>query len=446
MSRPWCVLLSTSRTVCVILLSFALSGCRLSSREPLTLTYLDPEWSHDLQEQRRAISDAALQEFTRETGIRVKHLPAPESSPAQLVLIRQLLQKGSSSPDVYGIDVVWPGILSEYFVDLKPYFTAAELSSRDPEVVTNYTVNGRLVAMPYHANIGVLFYRTDLLQRYGYSAPPKTWDELEKMAARIQEGERARGENDFWGYVWPGAASEGLTCNALEWQFADGGGSIIEGDGKISVNNAEAMHSWERAAHWVGWISPPSSTSYQEWDSTNAFWNSGRAAFNRGWMSDYFLSHPPVSPVRDRAGITSVPGGKAGRVGTLGGFGLGVPRASAHRAEAVRLVQFLLHSEAQLEEVRARSDPPSGPELYELPTLLVAYARRSGSGGGRGGGVVARPSTVTGEKYADVAQVYIRAVHSVLTGKSTAPQAAATLEKELSGITGLPAGLPERNF
>ena len=84
--------------------------------------------------------------------------------------------------------MIWPGILGEYLVDLKPYF-ADELGSQDAELVANSTVKGRLVAMPYHNNIGALFYRVDLLKKYGYRAPPETWDELEKMSVRIQEGE-----------------------------------------------------------------------------------------------------------------------------------------------------------------------------------------------------------------------------------------------------------------
>ena len=68
-------------------------------------------------------------------------------------------------------------------------------------------VQGRLVAMPYHANVGILFFRTDLLRQYGYRGPPSTWQELEGMAAAIQKGERAKGDDDFWGYVWQGAWS-----------------------------------------------------------------------------------------------------------------------------------------------------------------------------------------------------------------------------------------------
>jgi len=140
----------------VVLLGLVLSSCRSSSPEPVTVTFLDPEWLHDSNtatgglsgslQQNRLISDAALLEFTRETGIRVKHLPAPEHPQDQLALDHDLLQERAATPDVYAIDVIWPGILSEYFIDLKSYFTS-ELPSEHPELVANYTVQGKPVAM-----------------------------------------------------------------------------------------------------------------------------------------------------------------------------------------------------------------------------------------------------------------------------------------------------------
>jgi trehalose/maltose transport system substrate-binding protein len=108
-------------------------------------------------------------------------------------------------------------------------------------------------------------YRSDLLRRYGYREPPKTWDELETMATRIQAGERAKGEKDFWGYVWQGGISEDLTCSGLEWQISEGGGRIVENDKTISVSNPLAVRAWKRAARWVGSISPPGVVAYGKW-------------------------------------------------------------------------------------------------------------------------------------------------------------------------------------
>ena len=99
------------------------------------------------------------------------------------------------------------------------------------------------------------------------------------MALRIQRGERAEGKKDFWGFVFPGTTRESLTHIGLEWQVTENGGHTIEPDKIVSVNNPIAIRAWERGAHWVGWISPPSVPSYTEWDASNSFWISGDAAF-----------------------------------------------------------------------------------------------------------------------------------------------------------------------
>jgi trehalose/maltose transport system substrate-binding protein len=413
--------------------SIFLAGCRPTPKEPVTLTFLDPEWSHDSRE-RDASHEQVLADFTKEFGIRVTHLPGPENASAQLVLTESLLKKGAATPDVYGIDVIWPGMLSEYLVDLKPSL-AAEVQAGDPDLIANYTVKGRLVAAPYHSNVGALHYRTDLLEKYGYREPPRTLNELEKMATRIQAGERASGQKDFWGYVWPGAVGEALFCDALEWQVAEGGGHVVEADGEVSVNNANTVRAWKRAARWIGTISPPTVLSYQEWDSSNAFWTSGRAAFQRGWESDYFIANPVLAyPFNDRAGITSMPGEKGVRVGTLGGLGLAVSRSSKHQTEAISLVRFLLKKEAELDQQRASSPPPRGPRRFEIPTILTAYIHQQETGGVPGARVVARPSTVTGDKYSAVSSAYQQALHSVLEHKISAETAVASLQEQLSQI------------
>jgi len=425
------------RPIYIVLLLLLCEGCaRRAAQEPVTLTLLG-EWSSKAFTEARQLE---LQQFTRETGIRVIFIPGPESSWQRVLLWRELLETGAKGPDVYDMDVIWPATLSEYFLDLKPYF-GSEISEQFPSTTAAYTMDHKVVAMAYRADIGLLYYRNDLLQQYGYRGPPKTWDNLESMAARIQAGERAKGNKDFWGFVWQGAADEGLTCNALEWQAAEGGGRIIEEDQSISVNNPRVIRAWQRAAHWVGSISPPAIVGYRQWDSLNV-WMAGNAAFMRHWTSAYVDSRVAGSQIRDKFDFTQLPVGESGSVGTLGGWGLAVSRFPSHPTEAIKLVRYLTRKDAQVERAHTLLAPPTQPELYNpsgvsesnAPFQLLGQAFRSG--------IVVRPSNVSGKKYREVSEAYFQAVNSVLTRKVRAPQAAAALENELVRITGFKKGPP----
>jgi trehalose/maltose transport system substrate-binding protein len=428
-----------ARRVLGICLSAALLASCNSPQEPVTLNY-PHGWAYRPDElAKRAILS---QQFTRETGIHVRDIPTPESTFDQLEVYRKLLREGNSGADLLGIDSIWTDLLAPDLIDLQPYL-AADISLVMPQLLPSYTVDGRVVAIPYQVNVGSLEFRTDLLREYGYDHPPKTWDELEAMAKRIQTGERAKGKKDFWGFVWQGAVAEALTCNALEWQAAEGGGRIVETDRTISVNNPAAIRAWERARHWIGWISPPSVVAYRERDSMN-FFDSGRAAFNRVWLGTSTARSGPSSQVhwrslepRVKTGFTFVPGGAAGSAGTLGGAGLAVSRHSAHPQEALQLVRFLIH--AQIESIgRLRNASGSEPEFYTGPPASEHSEQSI-----HGGNVVHRPAIETGSHYVEVSAAYVGAVHSVLTGQKAAPEAAAELEKQLIQITGFRTGPPK---
>ena len=165
------------------------------AQETITLTFLDAELSVPDVQLR---PEPELEDFTRQTGIRVRHIPGPEGTLDQLGLWRESLARKTGAPDLYTIDVVWPEILGDDLVDLRTLL-ASELAAEDPVAVASYTVAGRVVAIPYRPQVAVLVYRADLLRRYGYGAPPRTWDELESMAARIQAGERAKGAQRLLG-------------------------------------------------------------------------------------------------------------------------------------------------------------------------------------------------------------------------------------------------------
>jgi trehalose/maltose transport system substrate-binding protein len=427
----------------VLLLLCSTSGCRRPSPTPASVTFLGAWW---LQPDELPRAEREFKQFTRETGIAIQQSPVPGTlfssldPSAQLDLLRKVLREGGSAPDILGIDVIWPGTLADDLIDLRPYL-ATELSSQDPELVASYTVHGKVVAVPYRTHVGVLAYRKDLLLEYGYTHPPRTWNQLESMASRIQAGERAKGKKDFWGYVWQGAATEGLTCNALEWQVAEGGGRLIEEDDSISVNNPNAIRSWERAAHWIGRISPPGVVSYRETDSLNV-WDSGNAAFMRSWEWGSRLTHPSKSPMQGRTGFTSMPGTTKGQVGTLGGYGLAVSRSSPHLQESIAFIRFLVATDLQSKANLEHEATAAHLQAYDLPAVLQPYAPSS-LPRQQGSRLVSRPSNAAGDHYEDVTRAYSQAVHSVLTGQRRAPEAAAELERQLVQITGFRPGPPK---
>src|ERR1700757_1494459 len=324
--------------VCLLVL-FVLQACHKASQPAPATTIILIDQARSSRDYQRRL-DEELAEFTRQTGIRVEFLPAPETAEQQLAIWQKLLEGGPKAPDLYSVDVIWPPILAENLLDLKPYIPEQEIQAHFPELIANYTVNGRLVALPANLSEGMLFYRVDRLPKYGYRAPPKTWQELEVMARRIQAGERAKGNKDFWGFVWEGAPYEGLTCNALEWQGSEGGGALLDENGVPTVNNLHTIHAWERAARWVGSISPPGVIAYKEWDSFNV-WQAGNAAFMRTWTNAYTAARAQDSPTRDRFDISPLPRGRSGIAATLGGNGYGVSRHSRHPREAAMLVRFL---------------------------------------------------------------------------------------------------------
>jgi trehalose/maltose transport system substrate-binding protein len=412
-------------------------------REPVTLTHFRLGWS---QSDESETAPNLAREFTKETGIQLLNLPAPETSLDQLDISRKLL-KSSSSPDVLAIDVIWPGSLANDLMDLRPYL-AEELSMIEPQLIPNYTVDGRLVAVPVSIQTGVLEYRADLLKAYGYDHPPKTWSELERMAQRIQAGERAKGTKDFWGYVWQGADSESLTCNAIEWQAAEGGGGIIDSDRKVSVNNPATIRAWRRARRWIGWISPPGVLDYRELDSISIF-DSGRAAFNRVWGAATIThgelfrgAHWRNSLKEPETAYARMPGGQAGSFGALGGSGVSVSLHSAHPQEAIKLVRFLVR--AEIESAHREEEAVANARTSHKPPSLSVGLDITRKPSQPRSSVVIRPSAVAGGAYEQVTAAYSRAVHSVLTGQTDAGEAAATLEKRLANVTSFSTPHPMR--
>jgi trehalose/maltose transport system substrate-binding protein len=372
--------------------------------------------------------------WAEESGNQVNVISTPNSATERLALYQQILAAGSADIDVFQIDVIWPGILASHFIDLGEHIDQERIDQHFPAIVANNTVDDALVAMPWFTDAGLLYYRTDLLEKYG-KQPPTTWQELTEIAKEIQDGERAEGNDKMLGFVFQGKAYEGLTCDALEWVDSFGGGTIVADDGSITINNGQAAAALDLAATWIGEITPEGVLNYAEEESRGVF-QSGNAVFMRNWPYAWALGNAPDSPIAGKIGVDQLPkGGADGKhTGTLGGWQLAVSKYSQNAEAAVDLVRYLTSLEEQKRRAIKGAYNPTIAALYQDEEVLEAtpffgelYETFTNA--------VARPSKVTGAKYNQVSSEFYNAVHEVLSGKTDAASSLEALESKLDRLS-----------
>ncbi len=384
---------------------------------------------------------AAARYMALHPDVTVNVLETPDLTDNRQALYLQMFEAQSSDVDVFQIDVIWPGDMAEHFVDLYEYGAKDVADEHFPAIIENNTVDGRLVGIPWFTDAGLLYYRTDLLEKYGFDGPPATWDELTGMAQTIQDGERAAGNQDFWGFVFQGNSYEGLTCDALEWVSSYGGGSIVSPDGTITINNAKAAAALDKAASWVGTIAPNGVTSFDEESARNMF-QAGNAAFMRNWPYAYSLGNASDSVIAGKFDVSPLPAGPDGSpAATLGGWQLAVSKYSKNPAVAADVALFLASYDEQKIRAVEGSYNPTIKALYQDEDVLAAVPF-FGSLYDVFINAVARPSTATAPDYAAVSRAFYTGVHSVMTGQATGAEAVAEIEADIEDVTGFPTGQP----
>ncbi len=417
--------LTTVRTLLAALI-VAVSGVMASAAD---LRYVSGAVGNAIE-----VFEALAKPWEEASGHTVTLVPMPASTTDQFGQYRLWLAAGNADIDIYQTDVIWAPQLAEQFIDLTEH--AQDLAPLHfPSIIESQTVDGKLVALPIFTDAPALYYRKDLLEKHGQPVPT-TWEQLTEIAQKVQDAERAEGNEDIWGFVWQGNAYEGLTCDALEWVKSFGGGQIVEPDGTISINNPKAIAALDLAATWPGTISPPGVLAYQE-EEARGVWQTGNAVFMRNWPYAYSLGNSDDSAVKGLFDVTTLPtgGGHDTSAATLGGWNVAVSKYSENQEAAIDFARYLAGPEAQKMRTLMASNLPTIIALYDdadvareqpiIPRWKDVFLQ-----------AVPRPSAPTKVKYNEVSAKFWSAVHNTLSGDGTAAENLELLELELEELKG----------
>jgi multiple sugar transport system substrate-binding protein len=290
--------------------------------------------------------------------------------------------------------------------------------------------DGRYYALPAFLDVGVLYYRSDLLERHGFGGPPATWDELLQQSLRIQSAERKHNPN-FNGFVWQGAQYEGLVCTFLEFVATHGGGILRDGAVDLQQDGNLAALRFMQGLIQNHRISPLNTYTEMQEEEVRRTFQRGNALFERNWLYAWSLHQQPGSKVRGKIGMAPLPHARGhSTAAALGGWHLGISKTSDVKDRAWNLVSYLLSREVQkkllmtLGWYSCRKDVYTDPEVLqnvgnvEQLQQIVAQA-------------VHRPDLAY---YDAVSRVIQRDVNDCLSGKLEARKALAAMQAKIGQI------------
>ena len=373
-----------------------------------------------------------IEEFNKqnEGNYRVRHRVMSSDTGQYFNQLKTEFQAGGGDVDVIGGDVIWPAQFAAngWIVDLSDRFNDTDAFLPGPMEANTY--NGTVYGVPWYTDAGLLYYRKDLLEKGGFSGPPKTWEELKEQAKKVQ-----RDSSIESGFVFQGAQYEGGVCDGLEYVWTHGGDVLASGDtNQVVIQSPESIAglATERSMIEDG-VSPLAVATYMEDTSHGAFVR-GDSVFLRNWPYVYaLLSNPKQSKIgQDQVGIAPIPVNEGDQsYSCLGGWNFFINAASQKKYAAWEFIKFMTDPQQLKTNALQGSKLPTRRSLYEDQEVLskVPVARL-----GREAIIDnSRPRPVS-PYYSDMSLVMAEQFNASLKGNVSPEQAVKTIEERLQEI------------
>jgi len=315
----------------------------------------------------QSVTDDFNKSVGHQKGIHVTWQQGPASTNDLLTKYDNMLRARSHSIDVMSIDVVYP---AEFAANgwSKPItaqqWPSSARSNYLPGPIQSCTFQGNLVAAPLRTDLGLMYYRKDII-----TTPPATWDDLVSMSKDAV----AKGKTKY-GYVWQGAQYEGIVCDFVEVLYGFGGTILDPNDSKkVTINSPAAQQALAAMVSWVGTISPAAVTTYQE-DDARLVWQNGNSAFMRNWPYAYSLGNASGSAIANKFDIHGLLTGGSNTDGghsCIGGWNLAINAYTPNGDASWEFINYLLGPAAQKKLAIDASQTVTLQSVYDDSDVLA---------------------------------------------------------------------------
>jgi len=371
---------------------------------------------------------------TENPSIKVDWNKVPGVPNDQHTLYVTNMTAAADQPDIVALDVIWPGefIANGWAEPLGKYLTPGIEKNYLPGMMNSVMKDGKIYGLPLYTNAIHFFYRKDLLAKYGLQAP-KTWEEMIEQAKLVTQKE---GNPDLKGYISMWAEMEGLFMNYLQF-FWGAGGSFFNAAGKVDVNGPAGLKALKTMIAMIrdDKIAPESILTYKPNDAM-ALFRQGRAVFMVVQDFVWPMLEANDSPVRGKVAMDRVPyfkGFEKANTVCMGGWILSLNPYSKHKAEAVRLMEYLTSEKSGLLLATKAGCLPARAGMDRNQALLKAYPIAETLYKDFAVGDV-RPSALAGKNYPELSHIMQREIHSALLGKKTAEQALGDAQRAIEKL------------
>lgn len=336
-----------------------------ASSEPVRVTLANHVWTENIKK--------AIPDFEKQTGLKVQVTQLGEDQLSDQYNVK--LNAGTDEIDVMMYRPLQEGRLfsnNGYLADLTEKTKAnADWNWSDFQAgpVAATTDEDKVVGVPIITEQEVLYYRKDLLEKAGMTAPPKTLDELQAAAKKIKEQNPG-----VAGFVARTGKSTAVTqFSSFLYGF---GGSWVDDSGKATVNTPEAKAAYAYYGGLIKDYGPANVSTDMSWPEAMAIFTQGQSAFYTEASSLYKnATDPAKSKVADTVGFAPFPAGPAGsKPYSIPSWALGINEASGNQDNAWKFIEWATSQSQTLANQQAGVPGPR-TSVWANPDAVSSYPK-----------------------------------------------------------------------